>query len=169
LVFFNIPIARYLCRQSRKLSESAHRTFSLLPHFFVPYHQHDLDIILNTLNHQNQHPKPSLVDTVNHISALGKDDNIPLENSHICHFRTIFEEAFYKIISIPDLNNLVRLKDPVENILDISDRYKTPFQTTSSMNCSNVQQLAWDFFYNFQTTPFFDRHFLFGTPSQKRR
>jgi hypothetical protein len=125
--------------------------------------------MLDTLNHQNQHPKPSLVHTIDHISALGKDDNIPLEKSQIHHFRTIFEEAFYKIVSIPELKNLISYdKDPVESILDISNHYKSQFHTTTSMNASNVQQLAWDFFFNFQTTPFFDRHFLFGTPSQKR-
>jgi hypothetical protein len=124
--------------------------------------------MLDTLNHQNQHPKPSLVLTKNFISSEGLNDDIPLENSHIHHFRTIFEQAFYRAISIPELKNLIRFKDPVENILDIIDRYKSPFLTTSSMNASYVQQLAWDFFFNFQTGPFFARHFLFGTPSQKR-
>jgi hypothetical protein len=121
------------------------------------------------MNHQNQHPKPSFVQTIDHISALGLNDDIPLENSHIYHFRTIFEEAFYRIVSIPELKNLITCdKDPVKNILDIIDRYKTPFHTTLSMNAANIQQLAWDFFFNFQTGPFFNRHFLFGTPSQKR-
>jgi hypothetical protein len=140
-----------------------------LPSFLAPYHKHNLDTIVDTLNHQNQQPKPSLVQTIDHISALGLNDDIPLESSRIHHFRTIFEEAFYKIVSIPEFKNFIRYdKDPVKNILGIIDRYKSPFRTTSSMNASNIQQLAWDFFFNFQTGPFCNRQFLFGTPSQKR-
>jgi hypothetical protein len=155
--------------QQKGFLKSSHRTFSLLPSFLVPYHKHDLDTMVDTLNHQNQDPKPSLVQTIDLISALGLNDDIPLENSQIHHFRNIFEQAFYKIVSIPELKNLISYdKNPLESILDIIEHYKSPFHTTTSMNASNVQQLAWDFFFNFQITPFFDRQFLFGTPSQKR-
>jgi hypothetical protein len=145
-----------------------HRTFSLLPSFLVPYHKHSLDTMAEAMNHQNQHPKPSLVQTINHVSALGLNYDIPLENSHILHIRKILEQAFYKIVLIPEFKNLISGKNPVENILDIIHRYKSPFRTTSLMNAAGIHQLAWDFFFNFQTGPFFNRHFLFGTPSQKR-
>lgn len=159
---------RFEC-QGKGPVKTNHRTFSLLPSFLVPYHKHNLDTMVDTMNHQSQDPKPALVETVNHISALGLNDDIPLESSHIHHFRTIFEEAFYKIVSIPELKNLITCdKNPVKNILDIIDRYKSLFHTTLSMNTANIQQLAWDFFFNFQTGPFFNRQFLFGTPSQKR-
>jgi len=120
------------------------------------------------MNHQNQQPKPSLVQTINLISALGLQEDIPLENSHILHFRNILEHAFYKMVSIPEFKIRTSGKNPVANILDISNRYKSPFQTTSLMNASNIHHLAWDFFFNFQNGPLFNRHFLFGTPSQKR-
>jgi hypothetical protein len=121
------------------------------------------------MNHQNQQPKPSLVQTINLISALGLQEDIPLENSHILHFRKILEHAFYKMVSIPECKIRTSGKQqPVENLLDFINRYKSQFQTTSLMNASNIHHLAWDFFFNFQTGPFFNRHFLFGTPSQKR-
>lgn len=79
------------------------RTFSLLPHFLVPHYQHDLNIMLDILNHQNQHPSPTLVQTKDIISAQGLGNETPLENGQIHHFRKLFEQAFYKLFSIPEL------------------------------------------------------------------
>lgn len=128
--------------------------------------------MLDTLCHQSQHPKPTLVQTKDIISNQGLDNDIPLENGHIYHFRKLFELAFYKLFSIPELKKRFDIEnlanDPVRKILDIIDHYKSPFRTTASMKTSNIQKLAWDFFFNYQTDAFFERHFLFGTPSQKQ-
>jgi len=58
--------------------------------------------------------------------------------------------------------------DPITTVINFIDSYKSQFLTTANLNTSNIEKLAFDFFFNFQTGCYFDRHFLFGTPSQKR-
>ena len=169
---YKIPIARYRCERKGQQKITTHRTFSLLPHWLVPYHQHDLNIMLDTLNYHHQAPGCTFEQTKEFISSRGVNDDISLENYHIHHFSHLFDSAFYKQASTPearqhiDRNNLAH--DPVDFMLQEINNYQSPFQTTQAMNMSNIEKLAWDFLFNFQTGPLFNRHFLFGIPSQKR-
>ncbi len=153
------------------MEKALHRTFSLLPHFLVPRYQHDLNTMLDTLCHQNRHPKPAFVQTKNLISSQGLNDDIPLENGHIHRFRKLFDRAFYKFFSIPELNKNFHIEitnDPVRKMLNIIPLYSSPFQTTGCMQIPAIEKIAWDFLFNYQTGGFFVRYFLFGTPSQKQ-
>lgn len=166
-----MPIARYKCQQKGQ-NKTGHRTFSLLPHVLVPCYQHDLNLIADTIAHHNQQRRPTLEETKNFISAKGQHTDIPLENNHIHRFQKLLQQAYYKLITSPQFNQYIsrpnQTNDPVKNMLHIIDQYQTPFQTTTAMNASNIQKLAWDFCFNFQTDSFVNRHFLVGTPSQKQ-
>jgi hypothetical protein len=125
----------------------------------------------DTIAHQNQQPHPSLEQTKDFISVKGQHTDIPLENHQIHHFQKLFQQAYYKLSTIPECAQYVHgnpYSEPARNMLHIIDHYQSPFQTTETMNVSASQQLAWDFCANFQTDHLFNRCFLLGTPSQKQ-
>jgi len=113
---------------------------------------------------------------------MGVDDTIELEDHQLHDFEEIFEQAFAKINATPQLKDLLHQQesflshDPVGAVLDFGDHYQTPFPDRSrgqvssidSLPASVLQKLALDFFFFYQDGHYFLRHFLFGTPSQKR-
>ena len=169
--YYNVPIPRWLCRQKGPLKPK-HRTFSLLPSALIPYHNSDLNLVSETVKYKQQ-PETTFEQTKSYISDKGQQTDIDLENNQIKHFQQLVTTAFSKLMAIPEIKQRIsrdfHSSDPIATVLSFGDRYHSPFLTTSKLEASNIEQLAWDFFYNFQSGCYFDRQFLFGTPSQKRR
>ena len=168
----NVPIPRWLCRKKAHL-KAKHRTFSLLPNALVPYHSHDLNLFFDTVSYHHQNDI-TFEQTKSYISDKGIETDIPLENNQIKHFLQIFSNGFTKLMAIPELKQQIEQadcfhsSDPITTVLSFIDSYQSRFLTTANLKTSNIEKLAFDFFFNFQTAAYFDRHFLFGTPSQKR-
>ena len=173
ITLVNVPIPRWLCRRLGHIKPK-HRTFSLLPYALIPYHKHDLNLMLETLNYQSRQVKSTLEKTKIFISEKGIETDISLENNQIYDFTQIFNKAYSKLMTIPELKqSIVSLKDfdssdPVGTVLSFIENYQSPFSTTTRLQASNIEKLSLDFFHNFQSGDQFDRHFLFGTSSQKR-
>ena len=173
IAYSDVPIPRWLCRKKGQLIVN-HRTFSLLPSALIPYHGHDLSLISETVKHKQQTPGASFEQTKSYISNKGIETDISLENNQINDFQKIFTNAFTKLMAIPEIKRLIKQADyfqsnvPITTVISFIDSYKSRFLTTANLKASNIEKLAFDFFFNFQTGCFFDRHFLFGTPSQKR-
>jgi hypothetical protein len=169
----DVPIPRYLCRNlaSRGNKTSPHRTFSLLPDKLAPYQRFDLNCMFQTLDFLCQPTNPTYQQTCTFINLKGQNSDIPLETHQIHHFQLLFQQAFTKLSTCPELARGVVIAyhdDPVRSMLDVISQYRSPFLTTTSHTRLPIQHLAWDFVYNFQTEPWPFRHFLFGIPSQKR-
>jgi len=168
----NVPIVRWLCRKKGHL-KTRHRTFSLLPSALIPYHSYDLNLIFDTVNYQHQNDV-TFEQTKNYISDKGIETDISLENNQINDFQKIFTSGFATLMAIPQLKQRIdqadyfQSNDPIKTVIRFIDSYKSQFLTTAILKISNIEKLAFDFFFNFQTGCYFDRHFLFGTPSQKR-
>ncbi len=168
----NVPIARWLC-QKKGHRKAKHRTFSLLPSSLIPYHHHDLDLIFETVIYQQQN-EGSCEQVKNFISDKGIETDIALENNQIKDFQKMFSHAFSKLMAVPQLKQRIEQtdyfnsSDPIATVLNFIDSYNSPFLTTAYLQTAKIEKLTFDFFFNFQTTCYFDRHFLFGTPSQKR-
>lgn len=169
----NVPIARWLCREKGPLKPK-HRTFSLLPSALIPYRSHDLNLISATVKHKQQKSGTTFEQTKSFISDKGIETDICLENNHIKHFLQIYTNAFTKLMAISELKQRIEQADyfhssnTIATVNRFIDSYKSRFLTTAKLKASNIEKLAGDFFFNFQTGWYFDRHFLFGTPSQKR-
>lgn len=177
LVFYlrtysDVPILRWLCRQKGPL-KAKHRTFSLLPSALIPYHKNDLNLVSETVQYKLQQPQTTFEQTKNYISDKAQHPDIDLENSQIKQFQQLITTAFSKLMAIPEIKQLIgrdfNSSDPIATVISFGDNYQSPFLTTSNLEASNIEKLSWDFFYNFQSGCYFDRQFLFGTPSQKRR
>jgi hypothetical protein len=168
--YYHVPIPRWLCQKKGPLKPK-HRTFSLLPSALIPYHKNDLNLVSQTVKFKQQ-PPTTFEQTKSYISDNAKQPDIDLENNQIRHFQQLLTNAFSKLMAIPEIKQRINVnfhsRDPIATVLSFSDSYQSPFLTTSNLNASNIEQLAWDFFYNFQRGCYFERHFLFGTPSQKR-
>jgi hypothetical protein len=129
--------------------------------------------MVDTVNFHHHHGS-SLVQTKDFISSNGVDTDIPLENNHIHDFMRICLQARLKLSSIAELNDQISQarywdsSDPIGTMLQFINDYESRFLATQQLHASNAEQLALDFFYHFQTDHYFQRHFLFGTPSQKR-
>jgi len=173
IVYSDVPVPRWLCRKKGHLKVK-HRTFSLLPSALIPYHRHDLSLISETVKHKQQTPGASFEQTKSFISNKGIDTDIALENNQINDFQKIFNNAFTKLMAIPQLKQRIEQadffcsSDPITTVIGFISSYKSPLLTTANLKASKIEKLAFDFFFNFQTGCFFDRYFLFGTPSQKR-
>ncbi len=128
--------------------------------------------MLDTLIYHHQSPERTFKQTKEVMSSKGVNDDISLENYQIHHFTQLFNTAFYKQASTTKAKQHFAQDDlthnPVAFMLHVTNNYQSPFQTTQAMKASNIEKLAWDFLYNFQTGHLFNRHFLFGSPSQKR-
>jgi hypothetical protein len=172
-IYKNVPIPRWLCRKKGHL-KTRHRTFSLLPSALIPYHSHDLSLISETVKHKQQTPGATFEQSKSYISNKGIDTDISLENNQINDFQKIFNNAFTKLMAIPQLKQRIEKDDffdsshPIATMISFIHNYQSPFLTTANLKAPNIEKLTFDFFFNFQTGCFFDRHFLFGTPYQKR-
>ena len=172
IAYSDVPILRWLCRK-KGTQKPKHRTFSLLPSALIPYHSHDLNLIFETVKHIQQQ-STTFEQTKSHISDKGIETDIALENNQIHDFLQIFTSAFTKLMAVPQLKQRIEQADyfhssnPIITVISFINSYKSRFLTTANLKTSNIEKLAPDFFFNFQTACFFDRHFLFGTPSQKR-
>jgi hypothetical protein len=172
-IYKNVPIARWLCRKKGHL-KTKQRTFSLLPSVVIPYHSHDLNLILETVKHKRQQQGATFEHIKSFISDRGIKTDIALENNQIHDFLQIFTSAFAKLMAIPQLKQHIEQadfldsSDPIITLISFINSYKSRFLTTANLKVSKIEKLTFDLFFNFQTACFFDRHFLFGTPSQKR-
>ena len=170
-IYENVPIARWLC-QRKGPKRPQHQTFSLLPYPLIPYHRHGLNIIVDTVNFLH-HQGASLEQTKRFISGNGVNNDIPLENNQIHDFNKIFSHALLKLTTIAELKQQISQasfwdsSDPIRTMLDFIAGYDSRFLATQQLHASPAEQLALDFLYHFQTADYYDRHFLFGTPSQK--
>lgn len=170
-IYADVPIARWLC-QRKGPGKAQHKTFSLLPYQLIPYHRHGLNVIVDTVNFHH-HNGTTLEQTKGFISSNGVDTDIPLENNHIHDFNNIFSQALLKLTTVAELNQQISQtsywdsSDPIATMLQFINNYESLFLSTRKLQASNAEQLALDFLYHFQTDDYFDRHFLFGTPSQK--
>lgn len=105
---------------------------------------------------------------------MGVDDTIEIEDHQLHGFEEIFEQAFTKLTTNLQLKDLFDqqesslLHNPVSAVLGFGSKYQTPFLTTVSLPGTCVEKLGLDFFFHYQDGHYFFRHFLFGTPSQKR-
>lgn len=171
-IYENVPIARWLC-QRKGYRKSTHKTFSLLPFQLIPYHRHGLTVIVDTMNFHH-HNGFSLVQTKDFISDRGVDSDLPLENNHIHDFRNIFSQALLKLSSIAELKQQISQasywdsSDLIATMLQFINSYESRLLATRQLHASHTEQLALDFLYHFQSGDYFQRHFLFGTPSQKK-
>jgi hypothetical protein len=166
-----VPIARWLC-QRKGSQRPKHQTFSLLPYPLVPYHRHGLNVIVDTVNFHH-HQSASLEQTKRFISGRGVNNDIPLENNHIHDFNKIVSHALLKLTTIAEVNQHISRasywdhSDPIGTMLNFIAGYDSRLLVTQQLHASRAEQLSLDFLYHFQTNDYFDRHFLFGTPSQK--
>ncbi len=157
---------------AKRKKKSTHKTFSLLPYPLIPYHRHGLNVIVDIVNFHH-HNGSSLVQTKDFISDKGVNTDLPLENNQIHDFMNIFSQALLKLTTIPELKQQISQasywdsSDPIKTMLQFINNYESRFLSTQKLHASNAEQLALDFLYHFQTDDYFQRHFLFGTPSQK--
>jgi len=169
-VYADFPVVRYICYRKGSLKPQ-HRTFSVLPHWLAPYHQHGIDTIIETVKCQHQKGN-SYAQTKHEISIHGIGKDFPLENQQILDFKQLLKETFHKLCTIPalkrQLEDCFNSKEPISTVLDFIEQYQTPLTQTYPPHFSNLEKLNLDFFYYYQTTPYFERFFLIGTPSQKR-
>lgn len=168
MMLTEFPIARWRCRNksNKKLKQ---RTFSLLPDCLVPYQRFDLTLIQETLDHLTRQDGTTYRETIDFISLKGLEADIPLETYQIRHFYHLFNQAFIKLSANPAFTPKSKISHhPVKAILNLIKDYQSPFQTTVHLNIPNICQLAWDFFWNMQSETYMFRHFIFGTPYQKR-
>lgn len=171
MIYFHFPIMRFLCRDKGNL-KSKHKTFSLLPYPLVPYQQTGLEVMLETVKHQ--HAGKSLKQTKDHISQMGVNTDLPLDDKQIHNFWKIFTDAFIKLITVPQLKHRLRQMpgfnhaDPIGSVIAFIDSYQPSLPGLLADNGAPIVILAQEFFFYFQTGAWFNRNFLFGTPSQHR-
>lgn len=168
IVFYNILIQRYLCRNAEKI-QSPHKTFSLLPEMLAPYQRQDMSTIIETAEFKAEH---TYKQTQQHIQ-LKTDQS--LEYSQINNINKLMEQTFIKINAIDELKSMMTRADycnsqePVSTIIKFIKTYSSQFDSTKQLNISAAEKLALDFFFHYQNTPYIKRDFLFGTPSHKVR
>lgn len=168
--FYDIPIQRFICNQTGPVI-SQHRTFSLLPINLVPYRQHDLNFMLEAVTNNNK-TDASYEDTISYINT--KTD-IAIEYNQVCEFNNIFEESFSKINFIPELKQIMTqstcydCKETISSVLNFINNYTPQVIDSQNSTSTQIEKLSYEFFYYSQTTTYFQRHFLFGTPSQKQK
>ena len=144
-----------------------------MPHSLIPYHQYDLNTILETVKFtcDQQH---SLEDTKDFISVQGINTDISIENSQIYDFQNILSQSLIKLLSVPELKQKImnsrsfKSDNPLQTLIDFIGCYQSPMEKIYYLQTSNIEKLAMDFFFYYQTGDYARRGFLFGTPSQKR-
>jgi len=169
--YYDFPVQRFLCRDTGQRA-SPHKTFSLLPQPLVPYHQHALEVMFETV--KQQQTGQTLTQTQDHISQMGVDTDIALEKKQIHHFQHILADAFIKLNSVPPLKHRLQQMpnfnsaDPIGAVIAFSATYQSSLPGMLADNCAPLVRLTHEFFYYFQTGAWCNRYFLFGTPSQHR-
>ncbi|UCE07055.1 MAG: hypothetical protein JSW07_03180, partial [bacterium] len=104
----------------------------------------------------------------------GVDTDIPLENNQIHDVMKIVTQALLKLTSLAEVKQQISQasywdsSDPIGTMLQFINNYESRFLSTRQLHASNAEKLALDFLYHFQTGDYRQRHFLFGTPSQKK-
>jgi hypothetical protein len=169
-IFTNVPVARLLCN-GKGHKKSPHRTFSLLPHMLVPYHQHDLLSMQAAVDITST--KTSKTQRLDSMAELGHNDAIIIEDRQMNLFENIFKNANNKLIASGQfqVNSQGEFTIGQLHVLDayINSCVNNDTNLFISSAIAPVEQAALDFFYTAQQhCPFFERLFLFGTPSQKR-
>ncbi len=158
---------RYRCRQKGNIKTN-HTTFSLLPLDIIPYHQHGIDCIFDTVKYRNEKER-TLEGTKKFIGNKGISTDLPLENIQIYAFEDRFLEAFIKLNSIVEIKNKITnsgcfySQAPIRTVIDFINVY----QSISNLDTSNIKKLSFDYFFYFQNGHLENRQFLFGTASQK--
>jgi hypothetical protein len=169
-VYNKFPIARYRCNRTGPLCPP-HLTFSLLPQPLIPYYSNDVNVAFETVT--CQHTTAACLENIKRmVGGKGKNDYLSLENNQIYDFQQLFVQAFEKISAIPVLKPYCQTaatqwgnQHPIRLLLNFIDNYHSPFLTNKGTQVENV---AWDFFCEYQPGCYFQRQFLFGTPSQQR-
>jgi hypothetical protein len=144
----------------------------MLPAPLIPYHRHGLTVMLETVSFHHRQ-SATIEQTKSFISDKGIDTDMSLENNQIKDFLKLCSQAWLKLHTIvalqPHMNQACSgdHSDPVGALLKFIKSYTSPLLTTRQLQAAKVEQLALDFFYHLQTGDYFDRHFLFGTASQK--
>ena len=169
--YYDFPIICMKCHGKGEI-QSKHKSFSLLPHMLLPYRKTDINTMVETLKYQQT--GKTKVQTIAHISRMGAETDLPLDNNQINDFNKIFTAAFDKLNSVPQLKEQMHQtagfdsSNPVGAVICFTESYQSELLVIARMNSSNIVKLSYAFFYYFQTEIYFDRHFLFGTPSQNR-
>lgn len=170
--YSDIPIHRYLCRKKGQVKHS-HSTFSLLPCPLIPYRQCALEVVIEALRlfyHQNL----SYSKIKDSIANMSLTTFIDFEDYQIRDFLRILKQSFFKLTTNPQLKSIFFPQKISPSIctwtsaFDFIFTYQSPFSSTTLSPLSPPQQCALDFFFSYQEGDCFNRHFLFGTPSQKR-
>ncbi len=137
----------------------------------IPYHKFDINLLFASVEYNTCHSQ-SLEDTKDFIIEQAISDDIYIENSQLYQFNTLFSQALIKLNSIPGLKQKIsqyRISDkPLQTLIHFISAYQSPMEKSYSEQMSNIDKLTLDYFYQYQTGDYFQRGFLFGTPSQKR-
>jgi hypothetical protein len=137
----------------------------------IPYHKHDINLLIEAVEY-NISNSQSLKDTKDFISEQGINTDISIENSQLYEFNTIFSQALVKLNSIPVLQQKIKkywISDkPFHTLINFISGYQSPMAKNYPEQMTNIEKLTLDYFYQYQTGDYFQRDFLFGTPSQKR-
>ncbi|MDI6794184.1 MAG: hypothetical protein QME81_15205 [bacterium] len=140
----------------------------------IPYRKHGLDLVVEAV--RNLHQEDFTPDqTKEAISIKGQNEAIELQTQQLHDFEEIFEQAFTKLSATSQIKDILHQQedslshDPVLAVLDFIDDYQPSAQTTGETRLTTrAEELALDFFFLYQDSHYFQRHFLFGIPSQKR-
>lgn len=169
IIWYHFPIRRFRCRRKGP-HQPTHRTFSLLPHWLVPYYQHGLGMILEAIRLHRQHGN-HFTQTKDAFSERGQNTDLPLENQQIRNFIRLLVKAFHQLCAVPELKPQLHQTgcfyphDPLASVLEFSAHYQSP--RSYHPGIPKAEKLSPDFFYHWQDGDYFPRQFLFGTPSQK--
>lgn len=170
-IYCDVLIARYLCREKGEVT-SSHSTFSLLPSPLIPYRQFTLELVVEAIR-LFCHEKLSYSKISDAITKRLPD--IYLDDCLIRGFLRIFKQTFFKLTTNPQLKSIfTQHKDssqtcPLAVVLDFISGYQSVLPSHShSLALTTPEKCALDFFFLYQNDTYFNRQFLFGTPSQKR-
>ncbi len=137
----------------------------------IPYHKHDINLLIEAVEYTTR-DSHSLKVTKDFISEQGINTDISIENSQLYEFNTVCSQALIKLNSIPVLKQRIndcRISDkPLQTLINFISGYHSPLEKSFSEEMTNIEKLTLDYFYQYQTGDYFQRGFLFGTPSQKR-
>jgi len=138
----------------------------------IPYNKHDVSFMQEAVKITScgDSSRKQELDT---LAKLGRNDAIIIENRQINLFENIFNDANNKLIACGQIQGKISLysvNNPFAALyayIDSCSNKDTVYNI--SYTIAPVEQAALVFFFTAQQDlPYFDRLFLFGTPSQKR-
>lgn len=153
-------MARFLCKEKGEKT-AKHKTFSLLPHMFIPYKHYCIDLMVNVVKEKQ---KTKSIERVKDVIAAKGEDAIELETRTIHECESLVEEAYNKLISFGGIKASI---DIIDAVMTFGKSYKSKYQAINMKRFTSFEALAFDFFFTFQKESYMKRHFLFGTSSQK--